>query len=176
MRRLRRAIALAAVGAAVAAIAAPATTTAEDPGTTPVVVQAPPALAFISVRAIKRSVKLRRRAILVDWGVRNPTPDLAAENVVTCVQFPKGFRISYNPANRPPAVQIHNSRHACVPLGTIHPVSYTETLVEGYAPRKPGNYRIRFTATADNAPAISKTVTLRVLRRCSARQCPGFSS
>lgn len=176
MARTGWTVAIAVAGAAGVAIAAPATTTAEDPGTTTPVVQAPPALEFVRVNAFKRSVKLRRRAVLVDWGVSNPTPDLAAENVVTCVQLPKGFRINYNPANRPPGVQIHTSRHACVPLGAIHAVSSSETLVEGYSPRKPGNYKIRLTARADNAPAISRTVTLRVLRRCTARQCPGFST
>lgn len=175
MSRLRLAIAIAATGGALSVLPSSATSQ-EDPGTTPVVVQAPPALQFVRVQAFKRSVRLRRRAVLVDWGVSNPTADVAAENVVTCVQLPKGFRINYNPANRPEGVQIHTSRHACVPLGAIHAVSSRETLVEGYSPRKPGNYKIRLTATADNAPPISRTVTLRVLRRCSARQCPGFST
>ena len=57
------------------------------------------ALAIVKAKAFTRSVKLRRRAPLAEWAVRN-TSQIDATNVNTCVQFPRGFEIKWK-AERP---------------------------------------------------------------------------
>lgn len=134
------------------------------------------ALAIVQAKAFTRSVRLRRRAPLAGWGVRN-TSQVDATGVETCVEFPSGFEIRYKPADRPPGVKITNGkRKACIPIqgGTIYVDSSSGFLVEGFAPRRVGTYKVRLTATASNAATARRTVNLRILRRCTRQRCPGF--
>jgi hypothetical protein len=135
------------------------------------------ALAIVKAKAYTRSVKLRRRAPLAEWGVRN-TSQIDATDVNTCVQFPSGFEIKYKPTDRPPGVTItKGKRKACIPIqgGTIYVDSSSDFIVEGYAPRKTGTYKVKFTATASNAATVTKTVHLRILKHCTRQRCPGFT-
>jgi len=135
------------------------------------------ALAIVKAKAYTRSVKLRRRAPLAEWGVRN-TSQIDATDVNTCVQFPPGFEIKYNADDRPPAVKItKGKRKACIPIqgGTIYVDSSSEFIVEGFAPRKVGTFKVKFTATASNAATVTKTVSLRILKHCTRQRCPGFT-
>jgi hypothetical protein len=161
--------------AGVMTIVVPGSTEASSVGAS--AAQSRAALALRGTKAFTRSVRLRRRAPLAQWAVHN-TSQVDATGVKTCVQFPSGFRISYLPVNRPPGVRITNrSRKACIPIpgGTIFVASSSEFLVEGYAPRRVGSYRVRFTATAANATTATRTVRLRILRSCTQSRCPGFT-
>ena len=135
------------------------------------------ALAIVKAKAFTRSVKLRRRAPLAEWAVRN-TSQIDATNVNTCVQFPRGFEIKWKAEDRPPGVTItKGKRKACIPIqgGTIYVDSSSSYLVEGFAPRKTGTYKVKFTATSSNAATVTKTVNLRILKRCTRKRCPGFT-
>jgi hypothetical protein len=134
------------------------------------------ALAIVPAKAFTRSVRLRRRAPLAGWGVRN-TSQVDATGVTTCVEFAAGFEIRYRPADRPPGVEITQGRRkACIPIpgGTIYVDSSSDFLVEGFAPRRVGLFRVKLTATASNAATATRTVTLRILKSCTRRRCPGF--
>jgi hypothetical protein len=164
---------LAAAGAA--AIVVPASTDASRAGATAAQDQA--ALAIVKAKAFTRSVKLRRRAPLAEWGVRN-TSQVDATGVNTCVQFPSGFEIKYKADDRPPGVKItKGKRKACIPIqgGTIYVDSSSDFLVEGFAPRKVRTYKVKFTATASNAVTVTRTVKLRILKSCTRQRCPGFT-
>jgi hypothetical protein len=133
-------------------------------------------LAIVQAKAFTRSVRLRRRAALAGWGVRN-TSQVDATGVETCVELPAGFEIRYKPADRPPGVKItKGKRKACIPIqgGTIYVDSVSEFLVEGFAPRRVGTYKVKLTATTSNGATARKTVNLRLLRSCKRNRCPGF--
>jgi hypothetical protein len=135
------------------------------------------ALSIVKAKAYTRSVKLRRRAPLAQWGVRN-TSQADATDVNTCVEFPSGFEIKWKAADRPPGVEItKGKRKACIPIqgGTIYVASSSDFIVEGYAPRKTGTFKVKFTATAANAATVTKTVNLRILKHCTRKRCPGFT-
>jgi hypothetical protein len=164
---------IAAAGAAATVL--PGTTVASGLGAS--AAQNRATLAVKGAKAFTRSLRLRRRAPLAQWAVHN-TSQVDATGVRTCVEFPAGFRISYRAVNRPPGVRITNrSRKACIaiPGGAIFVASSSDYLVEGYAPRKVGTYKVRFTATAANAATATRTVNLRILRSCSQSRCPGFT-
>ena len=164
---------LAAAGAT--GIVGPASTDASRVGAT--AAQDRAALAIVKAKAFTRSVKLRRRAPLAQWGVRN-TSQLDATGVETCVLFPRGFEIKFKSGERPPGVKItKGKRKACIPIqgGTIYVASSSEFLVEGFAPRKVGTYKVKFTATASNATTTTRTVKLRILKHCTRQRCPGFT-
>ena len=131
----------------------------------------------MKAKAFTRSVKLRRRAPLAQWGVRN-TSQLDATGVETCALFPSGFEIKFKSGERPPGVKITKSkRKACIPIqgATIYVDSSSDYLVEGFAPRKTGTHKVKLTATSANAPTVTKTVNLRILKRCTRQRCPGFT-
>jgi hypothetical protein len=171
----KRLAATAAVLGLATAVAVPASTGASRVSATAAQDQA--ALAIVKAKAYTRSVKLRRRAPLAEWSVRN-TSQIDATGVNTCVQFPAGFEIKWKAADRPPGVKITNSkRKACIPIegGTIYVASSSDYIVEGFAPRKAGTYKVKFTATASNAATVTKTVNLRILKHCTRKKCPGFT-
>jgi hypothetical protein len=166
--------------AAVAALVAAATAVSASPGArrvTATAAQDQAALAIVKAKAYTRSVKLRRRAPLAEWSVRN-TSQSDATGVNTCVQFPAGFEIKWKAADRPPGVEVTKSkRKACIPIegGTIYVASSSDYIVEGFAPRKTGTFKVKFTATASNAAPVTKTVSLRILKHCTRKKCPGFT-
>jgi hypothetical protein len=166
--------------AAVVALAASATTVSATTDASRVAARAAQdqaALAIVKTKAYTRSVKLRRRAPLAEWAVRN-TAQLDATDVSTCVQFSRGFQIKWKAEDRPPDVKVTmGKRKACIPIagGTIYVDSSSEYIVEGFAPRQTGTFKVKFTATASNAPTVTKTVKLRILKHCTRKRCPGFT-
>jgi hypothetical protein len=135
------------------------------------------ALSIVKAKAYTRSVKLRRRAPLAEWSVRN-TSQIDATNVNTCVEFPRGFEIKWKAEDRPAGVEVtKGKRKACIPVqgGTIYVDSSSDYIVEGFAPHKTGTYKVTFTATASNAATVTKTVHLRILKHCTRKRCPGFT-
>jgi type II secretory pathway pseudopilin PulG len=165
---------------AVLALVAAATTVFASPRASRVsatAAQDQASLAIVNAKAYTRSVKLRRRAPLAEWSIRN-TSQIDATNVNTCVEFPRGFEIKWKADGRPPGVKItKGKRKACIPIqgGTIYVDSSSDYIAEGFAPHKAGTYKVKFTATASNAATVTKTVHLRILKHCTRQRCPGFT-